>query len=130
MNKDQFSGKWKEMQGKVKETWGKLTSDDIAQINGKWDQLSSKLQKKYGWNKDQAEKEMNKLCSSCCEHKGGNCDANKHGQAPQNNGRKENPFKSREEGHKAERTDVTSHHQNEKKHSEKYDHKDKKRKAG
>ena len=69
MNKDQFLGKWKELKGKVKEKWGKLTDDDVTQINGKWEQLSGKLQKKYGWNKEQAEREMNEWCSSC-EHRG------------------------------------------------------------
>jgi uncharacterized protein YjbJ (UPF0337 family) len=68
MNKDRFLGKWKEFKGKIKEKWGKLTDDDITQIDGKWDQLSGKLQKKYGWTKEQTEREMNDWCSSC-EHK-------------------------------------------------------------
>ena len=69
MNKDQFSGKWHEIKGKVKEKWGKLTDDDIAQVNGKMEQLTGKLQKRYGWAKEQAEKEINNWCSSCDHRK-------------------------------------------------------------
>jgi len=65
MNKDKFMGKWRELKGKVKEKWGKLTDDDISQINGKWDQLTGKLQQRYGWNKEHAEREMNDWCSFC-----------------------------------------------------------------
>lgn len=59
MNRDQFEGKWKEYRGKIKEKWGKLTDNDIAQINGKYDQLMGSLQKRYGYHKEQAEKEFN-----------------------------------------------------------------------
>jgi uncharacterized protein YjbJ (UPF0337 family) len=58
MNKDQFAGNWKEMKGKVKENWGKLTDDDITQINGKREQLLGALQKKYGYAKEKAEEEL------------------------------------------------------------------------
>jgi uncharacterized protein YjbJ (UPF0337 family) len=58
MNKDQFSGEWNTMKGKVKEQWGKLTDDDIARVEGKRDQLLGLIQKNYGYQKDQAEKEL------------------------------------------------------------------------
>ena len=59
MNKDMFEGKWKELKGGIKEKWGKLTDDDIMRINGKYEQLLGTLQKRYGYEKDQAEKEIN-----------------------------------------------------------------------
>ncbi len=58
MNKDQFEGQWKSIKGKVKEKWGKLTDNDITQINGKREQLVGQLQKKYGYAKDKAEEEL------------------------------------------------------------------------
>lgn len=58
MNKEQFSGQWKTVKGKVKEKWGKLTDDDIAQIDGKRDQLLGSLQKRYGYEKERAEQEL------------------------------------------------------------------------
>ncbi len=59
MNWDQIEGTWKQMKGKVKERWGKLTDDDLDQVAGKRDQLLGLLQKKYGWSREQAEQEVN-----------------------------------------------------------------------
>lgn len=59
MNQDVFEGKWKEMRGQVKEWWGKLTDDDLERVGGKADQLIGILQQKYGYTKEQAEKELN-----------------------------------------------------------------------
>ena len=61
MNKDVFKGDWKMLKGKIKEEWGKLTDDDLTQINGKREQLSGALQKKYGFAKEAAEKAIKKL---------------------------------------------------------------------
>ncbi len=58
MNKDQADGNWKQFKGKVKEKWGKLTDDDLTVIEGKRDQLVGKIQEKYGYQKEQAEKEV------------------------------------------------------------------------
>ncbi len=58
MNKDEVSGNWKQFKGKVKEQWGKLTDDDMTVIEGKRDQLVGKVQERYGYAKDQAEKEV------------------------------------------------------------------------
>src|SRR5689334_4596266 len=59
MNKDVFQGQWNVLKGKVKEQWGKLTDDDIKEINGKREQLLGKIQKRYGYAKDKAETEIN-----------------------------------------------------------------------
>jgi len=58
MNKDIFQGGWTQIKGKVKEQWGKLTDDDLTQINGKRDQLVGTLQKRYGYAKDKAEEDI------------------------------------------------------------------------
>ncbi len=58
MNSDQASGNWKQFKGKVKEQWGKLTDDDMTVIEGKRDQLVGKIQERYGYAKDEAEKEV------------------------------------------------------------------------
>lgn len=44
MNKDEVGGNWKQLKGKVKEQWGKLTDDDMTVIEGKRDQLVGKIQ--------------------------------------------------------------------------------------
>lgn len=57
MNKDQIEGEWKKLKGKIKEKWGKFTDDDLTQMSGKKDQILGKLQSKYGYTKEQAQKE-------------------------------------------------------------------------
>jgi uncharacterized protein YjbJ (UPF0337 family) len=57
MNWDQVEGKWKEMKGKFRSKFGKLTDDDIEVIAGKKDQLIGRLQQRYGYTKDEAERE-------------------------------------------------------------------------
>ena len=58
MNTDQLQGNWKQFKGKVKEQWGKLTDDDLTIINGQQEQLLGKLQERYGYTKEQAEREF------------------------------------------------------------------------
>ena len=42
----------------MKEPWGKLTDDDMNVIEGKLDELIGRLQGRYGYSRDQAEKEL------------------------------------------------------------------------
>jgi uncharacterized protein YjbJ (UPF0337 family) len=58
MNWDRVEGNWKQLTGKVKEQWGKLTDDDITQINGNREQLEGKIQARYGYAKDQVRKDI------------------------------------------------------------------------
>jgi uncharacterized protein YjbJ (UPF0337 family) len=58
MNTDQIQGNWKQLRGRIKEQWGKLTDDDLSVINGRKDQLIGKLQERYGYTKEQAEREI------------------------------------------------------------------------
>lgn len=65
MNKDLFEGKWHEYKGKIKEKWGKLTDNDLTQIDGKRETLLGKLQTSYGYAKDKAETELAEFEKSC-----------------------------------------------------------------
>jgi uncharacterized protein YjbJ (UPF0337 family) len=58
MNTDQIKGSWKQLKGKIKEKWGKLTDNDLAVINGQQEQLVGKLQERYGYTREQAEREI------------------------------------------------------------------------
>lgn len=58
MNSDIIQGKWQEISGTVKQQWGKLTDDDLAEINGSREKLAGKIQKTYGIAKDEVEKQM------------------------------------------------------------------------
>ena len=57
MNEDILKGKWQEMRGRVQERWGKLTDNDVGEIEGKGQKLLGLLRKKYGDIKDKAELE-------------------------------------------------------------------------
>jgi len=57
MNEDILKGKWQEIKGTVKEKWGKLTGNDLGEIEGKGQKLLGLLQKKYGHMRDKAELE-------------------------------------------------------------------------
>jgi uncharacterized protein YjbJ (UPF0337 family) len=58
MNTDILEGKWKQIRGEIRETWGELTDDELDQIAGKRDKLAGKLQEKYGWSRDEAERQI------------------------------------------------------------------------
>lgn len=66
MNKDIFEGKWNEYKGKIKEKWGKLTDNDLTEINGKREALLGKIQTRYGYAKERAEKELNEFEKTGC----------------------------------------------------------------
>jgi uncharacterized protein YjbJ (UPF0337 family) len=58
MNQDIFGGKWKQLRGSIKQKWGELTDDELDQIEGRRDKLAGKLQEKYGYTKQEAEREI------------------------------------------------------------------------
>ena len=58
MNWDRVEGNWKQFAGKVRETWGTLTDDDLQVINGQQDQLVGHIQERYGVAKDEAQKQV------------------------------------------------------------------------
>lgn len=58
MDKNILEGKWEQAKGEIQKKWGKLTDDDLDVIKGDTKILAGKLQEKYGWTKEEAEKEM------------------------------------------------------------------------
>lgn len=58
MNEDIVKGKWKELRGKVRERWGKVTGDDVDRLKGTSDELIGLLQQRYGYEREQARKEI------------------------------------------------------------------------
>jgi len=57
MNKDIAQGNFKQLKGKIKQQWGKLTDDEIDQMEGNAEILAGKLQERYGLAKDDAEQQ-------------------------------------------------------------------------
>lgn len=64
MNWDQVKGKWKQAKGTAKTQWGKLTDDELTQIEGNRDKLVGKVQEKYGIAKEEAEKQVDDWAKS------------------------------------------------------------------
>jgi uncharacterized protein YjbJ (UPF0337 family) len=58
MNKDIVKGNWKEVKGKLKQQWSKLTDDQIGKMQGSYEELEGVLQKNYGYQKDEAKKQI------------------------------------------------------------------------
>ena len=64
MNWDTVEGNWKELKGKIRSKWAKLTDDDLENIAGKKDVLLGRLQQHYGFKKDEAEKQVDAFLQS------------------------------------------------------------------
>lgn len=58
MNEDKIKGQWKQLHGKLKARWGKLTDDDLQVADGNTEYLVGKLQERYGVAKDEARKQI------------------------------------------------------------------------
>ncbi len=60
MNQDVLQGRWTQMKGELKSWWGKLTDEDLDRIGGSKDKLVGMIQEKYGYMKDEAQREVNR----------------------------------------------------------------------
>jgi uncharacterized protein YjbJ (UPF0337 family) len=61
MNRDIFEGKWKQFKGEIQKQWGKLTEDEIDQIEGQHQKLVGLLQERYGYTRERAERELDEF---------------------------------------------------------------------
>ena len=58
MNEDKIKGQWKQLVGKAKAKWGKLTEDDLKVAEGDSEYLAGKVQEGYGIARAEAEKQV------------------------------------------------------------------------
>jgi uncharacterized protein YjbJ (UPF0337 family) len=58
MNRDRVKGQWKQIRGKVREQWGKLTDDDLDVIAGRREQLLGRIQERHGLAREEAERQV------------------------------------------------------------------------
>ena len=63
MNEDKVQGQWKQLAGKVKTKWGKLTDDDLKVAEGNSEYLAGKIQERYGIARDEAKKQVKEFAS-------------------------------------------------------------------
>ena len=58
MNEDRIKGQWRQLNGKLKSRWGKLTDDDLQVADGNAEYLAGKLQERYGIAMDDAARQV------------------------------------------------------------------------
>lgn len=58
MNEDILKGNWKQLRGRAKQWWGRLTDDDLDRIDGSAEELAGVLQERYGYERAEAEREI------------------------------------------------------------------------
>lgn len=58
MNNEILKGEWKELKGEIQKAWGKLTDNDLDQINGEATRLEGLLQQQYGHGVDETRKKV------------------------------------------------------------------------
>ncbi len=61
MNSDILKGKWSQIKGDMKKSFGKLTDDDMMVIEGDATKVSGLLQERYGYTREEAEKHWNEF---------------------------------------------------------------------
>jgi uncharacterized protein YjbJ (UPF0337 family) len=61
MNHDRIEGRWRQIKGKVKEQWGKLTDDDLDVIAGRREQLLGRIQQRHGLARDEADRQVSEF---------------------------------------------------------------------
>lgn len=59
-----ISGNWKQFVGKIKETWGELTNDDLDKFEGRMDQLEGHIEEKTGEKRADIKKKIGDIADS------------------------------------------------------------------
>jgi uncharacterized protein YjbJ (UPF0337 family) len=64
VNWDRLKGNWKQLKGKARLQWGKISDDEFDQIDGRREILAGKIQERYGKSREQAEWEVDRWINS------------------------------------------------------------------
>lgn len=52
---DLIAGRWSQIRSRLRDTWGRLSDEDLARENGDRDYIINKVQEHYGYSRQQAE---------------------------------------------------------------------------
>jgi uncharacterized protein YjbJ (UPF0337 family) len=61
MNTDTLKGQWRQLKGEAKVRWGKLTNDELDQIEGQAEKLIGLIQERYGHERQRAHQEVDEF---------------------------------------------------------------------
>lgn len=54
-------GRWQKLRGRIRQTWGGLTDDDLENSKGTWDKLVGTIKEKTGETADMIERKLKGL---------------------------------------------------------------------
>ena len=54
-----WEGRWDQLKGKIKQTWGELTDDDLDVAEGEWDELIGNIEEQTGETLESIEDKIN-----------------------------------------------------------------------
>lgn len=58
-----LKGSWKQLRGRIQETWGTLTDDDLDRSKGKLDQLIGKIEERTGEDRAEIRRKLDEMAS-------------------------------------------------------------------
>jgi uncharacterized protein YjbJ (UPF0337 family) len=58
MDWNRVEGNWKQLKGRAKQQWGKLTDDDLTTAAGRREELAGRVQERYGVALDAAHRQV------------------------------------------------------------------------
>lgn len=64
MNEQILKGKWNEIKGEIRKTWGNLTNDDLERTKGNLTAIGGLIQQKYGEKKEEVQTRLSSLVDS------------------------------------------------------------------
>jgi uncharacterized protein YjbJ (UPF0337 family) len=53
-----WEGRWDQLKGKVKQTWGDVTDDDLDVAEGNYDELIGRIKERTGETREQIEQRL------------------------------------------------------------------------
>lgn len=54
-----WEGRWDQLRGKVKQTWGDLTDDDLDVAEGNYEELVGRIKEQTGESREEIEEKLN-----------------------------------------------------------------------
>lgn len=58
MTWEELTGRWEQLKGQVKTQWGRLTDDDLAEVEGRREQLVGKVHERYAIAQEEAQRQV------------------------------------------------------------------------
>lgn len=66
---ERFQGNWKQLQGGVRQEWGKLTHNDVQEVQGDVERLAGKIEERYGVTKAEARRQIERWTVAFLAHR-------------------------------------------------------------